>query len=324
MATVTGFESLRQPTKSEMLQFAELFQPLYSASSEEARRQAVAALSQCRHVPRSVVLFIASQPISIAAPFLSATPCLDDELMVLIARMQGIGHVRAMVRREKLSPAVIDALVGLRHETRRELAGETTLERDARMRRETALRAAEEKERRAREESVRRTIKTLAGHGGTPADRRLGLRTATDTQTALLVRFARSLEIGAFATALADALSSSRFLAERIMLDASGHQLATTLVGLDLDAADITAILSDLYPKLAEREDGIPRAEAMLQSLDPLECEARIDAWHRADSYTYAPATADRASGADQAGATQPAHEAANAAPAPRLRRQAR
>ncbi|MGO8485108.1 hypothetical protein AB9F39_39180, partial [Rhizobium leguminosarum] len=60
----------------------------------------------------------------------------------------------------------------------------------------------------------------------------LGLRTLTDIQAALLVRFARSRESTHFATALADALSASRWLAERIMLDLSGQQLATTLTSL--------------------------------------------------------------------------------------------
>src|SRR3546814_4058212 len=106
MATVTSFESLPHPSKSELRQFAELFAPLFDASSEDARRQAVAALSQSSNVPSAVAFFIASQPISVAAPFLASSPCLDDDTLVIIARMQGAAHARAIVRREKLSPKV--------------------------------------------------------------------------------------------------------------------------------------------------------------------------------------------------------------------------
>ena len=131
MATVTSFEALPHPSKSELRQFAELFAPLFAASSEEARRQAVAALSQCATVPRAVAYFIASQPISIAAPFLVSSPCLTDDQLITIARSQGGAHARAIVRREHLSPTVIDALVGLRHsEPERKTAktaGEPTL-----------------------------------------------------------------------------------------------------------------------------------------------------------------------------------------------------
>jgi uncharacterized protein (DUF2336 family) len=46
MATVSSFEGLQPPTRSELRQFAELFTPLFTASSDEAKRQAVAAASR--------------------------------------------------------------------------------------------------------------------------------------------------------------------------------------------------------------------------------------------------------------------------------------
>lgn len=73
MATVSSFENLSHPTRSELRQFAELFMPLFQASSDEAKRQAVAALSQCENMPAAVALFIGNQPIEIAAPFLAAS-----------------------------------------------------------------------------------------------------------------------------------------------------------------------------------------------------------------------------------------------------------
>lgn len=88
MATVTSFESLPHPSRSELRQFAELFSPLFRASSDEARRQAVAALSQSRHVPPAVAFFIASQPIAVSAPFLTASPCLTNEALITIAKSQ--------------------------------------------------------------------------------------------------------------------------------------------------------------------------------------------------------------------------------------------
>ncbi|MBP1853272.1 uncharacterized protein (DUF2336 family) [Rhizobium halophytocola] len=293
MATVTGFESLTQPSKSELRQFAELFAPLFAASSDEARRQAVAALSQSDQVPTAVALFIASQPIAVAAPFLAASPCLSDDLLITVARTQGLDHARAIVKRDRLSPRVIDALVDLRHEIRMPRSLETTAastRATAADEAERRAREAERTERRAREEKVRRTIKTLAGHGGAPGRRdRTGLRTITPMQEALMVRFARNRETGAFATALADALSSSRWLAERIMLDISGRQLATTLVAIAMQVGDILDVLGTLYPQLNERQGSDTRAEKILATLDPAECEERIEAWYRADSYTYTP-----------------------------------
>ncbi|WP_371833322.1 DUF2336 domain-containing protein [Ferirhizobium litorale] len=294
MATVTSFESMSHPSRSALRQFAELFEPLFHASSEEARRQAVAALSQCDHVPPAVALFIGCQPIAVAAPFLSCSPALDDETLVTIARTQGAAHTRAIVRRERLSPAVIDALVGLRHldaprkadplrdsrPVEAPLGASPADPSDAKVAGQL-LTAAE------REESLRRQLKELVRHLYRGDDDRLGLRTVSDTQNALLVRFARLREAVDFVTTLADALTSSRALAERILLDLSGHQLATTLVGIGMQARDIAFVLCRFYPHLADRDGDSDRATAMLAALDPGECAARVDAWRHADDYTF-------------------------------------
>jgi uncharacterized protein (DUF2336 family) len=283
MATVTVFESLPHPTRSELRQFAELFAPLFSASSEEARREAVAALSQCENVPPAVAFFIASQPISIAAPFLTSSGCLSDETLITIARTQGEAHARAIVRREVLSPTVIDALVGLRH-NRTARPVETPVAAAAAAPVEDKAAA----EQLAREEDLRQRIKALASHIDRPAHDRLGLRTLSPIQEALLVRFARDREAGLFATVLADSLSASLWLSERIMLDISGQQLATTLKGLATREEDAIFILQRIYDHLGSIEDSVTRAEKLWNSLGEDECGKRIEAWRRADSYTYA------------------------------------
>ena len=86
MATVSSFESLRFPSKSDLAQFGELFEQLYAASTEEARRQAVAALSRCPQVPEETALFIARQPINTAAIFLMGSKALGD---VTLMRVEG-------------------------------------------------------------------------------------------------------------------------------------------------------------------------------------------------------------------------------------------
>jgi len=282
MATVSGFESLVHPSKSELRQFAELFGPLFHSSSEEARRQAVAALSQCSTVPETIAIFIASQPISIAAPFLASSPCLSDDLLITIAKTQGLAHARAIVRRENLSPKVIDALVDLRHERRPDKPARVPEPAPVK-----PLPASAEAERQAREEVLRQTIKTLANQLARPSSDRLGLLTLTPMQEALLVRFARNREAGLFASTLADALSSSRWLAERIMLDTSGRQLAVTLVGLGMEPEETVSVLTALYPQLAQHEGVRTRALNLIGQLDPVECENRIEAWRKADGYTF-------------------------------------
>lgn len=288
MATVTSFENLQHPSRSELRQFAELFKPLFAASSDEARRQAVAALSQCPSVPPAAALFIASQPIAISAPFLIASPCLDDETLILIARTQGSAHARAIVRRENLSPTVIDALVGLRHVAPiDEKASQPEAATAAPTFKSKVVPSRPAGQVENRDERLRTDLRNLVRHINRPEDDRLGLRTLSPLQDALLIRFARTREATHFASALADALSSSRWLAERIMLDISGQQLATTLIGTGMGREDAAFILKRIYPHLGDAEGNTTRVERLLANLDADRCGERLEAWRRADSYTF-------------------------------------
>lgn len=276
MATVSSFEGLSHPSKSELRQFAELFMPLFTASTPEAKREAVAALSQNPNVPSAVAFFIASQPIGLSAPFLVSSTCLNDDTLIAIARSQGGAHARTIVRREDLSPTVIDALVGLRHSR----APVTAMSEQASLSRTMEKTIAE------REEDLRRQLRTMARQLERPVTDRLGARRLTDVQEALLVRFARERNAQQFSSALSDSLSASHWLSERILLDISGQQLATTMIGLGMDFADAAYVLECFYPHLKLKDGEMTRAEIMLEKLNVGQCEDRIESWRRADRYT--------------------------------------
>ncbi len=283
MATVTSFEGLSMPGKTELRQFAELFVPLYANSSDEARRLAVAALSQCATLPRAVTLFIATQPIAIAAPFLIASRALDDDDLIAIAKTQGGEHAKAIAARADLSVKVVDALVAMRQQapgqTGKPVNQATILPLPDR-------RAAE---RIAAEEQLRQELKNRVQHTHTPSQLQTGR--LDGMSEALLVRFARQRQSRAFSVTLADALASSLWLTERIMLDLSGLQLATTLLALDMDAAQSEFILCRIYPHLespaAESSGARSRAAVLLSGLDRRQAVERVESWVRADGYTH-------------------------------------
>ncbi|KQO79666.1 hypothetical protein ASF29_21625 [Rhizobium sp. Leaf262] len=283
MATVSSFEGLSHPSKSELRQFAELFMPLFTASTPEAKREAVAALSQNPNVPSAVAFFIASQPIGLSAPFLVSSKCLDDDTLIAIARTQGGAHARTIVRREDLSPTVVDALVGLRH-SRNATSPAVPPQAAA-----TNLSRTMEKTIAEREEDLRRQLRTMARQLQRPVTDSLGARRLTDVQEALLVRFARERNARQFSTALSDSLSASHWLSERVMLDISGQQLATTMIGLGMDFADAAFVLECFYPHLSALDGNMTRAETMIENLDIGQCEDRIESWRRADRYTIDP-----------------------------------
>nr|WP_246737833.1 MULTISPECIES: hypothetical protein [Rhizobium] len=91
------------------------------------------------------------------------------------------------------------------------------------------------------------------------------------------------------------------------MLDMSGQQLGTTLTSVGMDFMDAVFVLEKLYPHLAEAQHSVTRAWMLLDALDPEECHARVEAWRRADSYTYLPEQAEPA--AAQSNAKRPARQ---------------
>jgi uncharacterized protein (DUF2336 family) len=292
MATVTGFEGLRHPRKSDMKQFSELFAPLFQSSSDEARRQAAAALSQCPHLPQTVALQIGSAPISIAAIFLTRSTSIDDRTLIAIIRGQSPAHSTAVARRENLSPQVVDTLVE-RRQTLGSLAQQARTVRatqsEGRSPEAVAAPAPsvqdDLQQRQLREENLRRELKALALTNRQAAVRP-PLPSIDGLQEALLVRFARSGEANLFASSLSAALDASPLLGERIVLDISGQQLAATLNALSLNRIDQMFILQALYPHLAERIGGTTRAEVLIDTSNPVTNRERVEAWLRADRYT--------------------------------------
>lgn len=292
MATVSSFESLRFPSRSDLRQFGELFQPLYDASTDEARRQAVAVLSRCPQIPDETALFIARQPIGIAAIFLMGSKAIADSLLMRMLRAAGPEHARAIGRRDNLSPAMIEALVGSHQDHASRRTGE---ERGA---------ALKEAERLEREEHIRDELRALVRAATPAAEIPAALEPASEVHHALFVRFARAGEAGMIAVTLADALGSSQWLSERILLDVSGRQLAETFLALAVPDADILFVLRAIYPHLAEGG-----AERLLAALDQAEAVLRVESWQRADSYTNGDGPPKAANGDDAKSNGQDHHD---------------
>ncbi|WP_164924227.1 DUF2336 domain-containing protein [Sinorhizobium fredii] len=282
MATVTGFESLRIPRKSDLKQFAELFEPLFLGSSNEARRQAAAALSQCDHVPESAALLIGSMPISIAAIFLTRSKAIPDRTLLSILRQQGAAHANAIAHREDLSPSVVDALV--EHHQFNAAGPRRDVPQPGTDAPPPTAATDDHSERVVRENKLRDDIRALARAGSKPLQDGPSLQPIDELHQALLVRFARNGEAVLFTTALADALGASSALAERILLDVSGQQLAVTLLALDFPERDLVPLLVALYPDLSDRLGSGNRAEALVRSIEPRASVERVESWLRADA----------------------------------------
>ncbi len=286
MATVSNFENLSHPTGQELKQFAELFAPLFGQVGAETRRLAVAALSRCTTVPAAVARLIAAEPVDVSAPFLVNSAVLDEAALAEVIAAGDRQAARAIARRRSLSPATVAALAA---------SGDPAVLRSLRVRRLLPAASGEdagERARLAREETLREELARLAVRRPDGETRRTGaprpaaevsVPTARPGQVERLVAFAERREPQFFVTALADLLDCSFRLAERIMLDISGRQLAETLIatGFGRDAARRT--LESLLPHLGRRQGQLTRAEMLLGGCDRDDAAGRLALWLGAD-----------------------------------------
>ncbi|WP_394690038.1 hypothetical protein [Hoeflea sp.] len=124
------------------------------------------------------------------------------------------------------------------------------------------------------------------------------LRRLAEARLHQLARYAKPDHENWFATALADAMETSFALAERIMMDLSGRQLATALIGLKAPPETTKAALESFFPHLSKPSTVQTQANDLISNLDPQACAERLSAWQRADRYTsggtlHVPALAD-------------------------------
>lgn len=324
MATVTSFESLRRPRPSDLHLFAELFEPLFLAASDEARRQAAAALSRCPNVPDRVARQIASAPIAIAAIFLTRAAAISDRVLLSVIRSRSAAHAAAIARREDLSVAVVDALVE-RRQTSAEIEPSTDAKRLPSRLAETpaeiaailparprstppateaaapspiASRSATEAPRSAAprpapnlagDEALRRELKALVRAPGVERAVKPKLDAVAPTTSAVLVRFARLGEVNMLVHALAAALDCPPSLGERLVLDSSGQQLALALAALRIPRQDAIVILAALYPGLNETRLAATRCATLLAAIDPQDARTRLTEWIAAEMRAVPP-----------------------------------
>jgi len=262
LAAVAGYEAIRQPGIRDRQQFARLFVALFDYTSEETRRTAASALSRLVGVPSEIARTIAKSPIDISAPFLAFGLSLDDDLLVEVIENQDLPHARAIARRSHLSDRVRGAL-RIRFETH-----ETGERREERLRDE--LRAL-----------VRRPLQSSELDLPSPA-----AEAAPDTSLVEAAAGGR----WQFAELLARRLESTVSLADRILMDNSGRQLAMTLQALELDDRQIVHVLGRIFPHLQQAQGERTLAAVILDECDPENSREKVSAWQRANR----PRTASR------------------------------
>jgi len=111
-ASITAFCCVARPAKSDAQQLEDLAVPLLALASQRVRRHAAAALSEFSHAPKRLVLALAEDEVDISAPLLLRSPVLTPTDLTDIIMHKGIGHARAIARRQIADPELLHVLHG--------------------------------------------------------------------------------------------------------------------------------------------------------------------------------------------------------------------
>ena len=335
MAAISGLECLDHPTRQDLARFSRLFMPLYREAGLDTRRTASATLSRLSRVPEDVAEMLINEPIAIAAPFIVHYPLINENALTRTVMRHGAPHARAAARRSDLSPKAIaklqelkdpsvDGLLVLRglipdpasSAAREPESGSVSntrptvdappLDPSEKLRAQLKAMVAASPTPKSPLNRPTSPRKLLASDALAPGRTRpdaaatsaAARRRVGDVRLAQLARHAVTDQETWFATSLADAMGASYALAERIMMDLSGRQLATALIGLGAPESTIKSALESFFPHLAKPSVKHTLATDLIEELDSDSCAARLQAWQRADSYTngaaaHVPALAD-------------------------------
>ena len=111
-ASITAFCCVARPAKSDAQQLEDLAVPLLALASQRVRRHAAAALSEFSHAPKRLVIALAEDEVDISAPLLLRSPVLNTSDLIDIVTHKGLGHARAIARREIADPELLRVLHG--------------------------------------------------------------------------------------------------------------------------------------------------------------------------------------------------------------------
>ncbi|MBX3597039.1 MAG: DUF2336 domain-containing protein [Rhizobiaceae bacterium] len=116
-AAVSGYCALTRPRKYDAQQLQDLAMPLIGSASRESLRYVAAALSKCETEPPELVRALARMSIDIAAPLLSRSRVLTDPDLIMLIGTHGVGHARAIAKRQNLNPTIAQLLrlIEMRH-----------------------------------------------------------------------------------------------------------------------------------------------------------------------------------------------------------------
>lgn len=98
-------------SETENNQFGQILGTVAREMEMEVRQNLATRLANVANAPRSLIVQLASDEISVAAPVLAKSRVLQDHDLIAVAKLKSQDHLHAIAGRAEVSSAVSDALV---------------------------------------------------------------------------------------------------------------------------------------------------------------------------------------------------------------------
>ena len=98
-------------SEKENNQFGQILGTVAREMEMEVRQNLAARLANVPNAPRSLIVQLASDEISVAGPVLARSKVLQDHDLIAVAKLKSQDHLHAIAGRDQVSSAVSDALV---------------------------------------------------------------------------------------------------------------------------------------------------------------------------------------------------------------------
>lgn len=291
---VGTFAALSRPTSHEIRQLETLTLALYERTGTEARRYAAAVLSECKRAPRRLLLQLAVEPVSLAAPLLMRTNALSTRDWLHIIKQTDLDHGRVIARRSDLPTAVRAVLT---HLERRASATEEPSDQGAASVpvNAPAIPDADIRPRTLKDVQLQLRAAMAGNTAGQPAAASAAShRDKPSTRLARLRATALSGDLELFVTALADALSIEYAVAHDIVHSRGTHDLVLALRALSLPVAEAHLIVRAARPDTLSTTASIRLFIERFGALTAAQADDRLRDWREQSSWisSYAPMTA--------------------------------
>jgi len=271
-------------------QYTQAFYMLAEHASEFAAQVVARSLAQCEATPRSIILYLAMQPISVATPVLKRATQLTQTDMANVLDQTGIEHARSLATRPDIGPVLVGRLKDLNDTIVDANLNNTLNPVSEPVAVHSAPKIHEKVERGSIAAQAREKLLAAAGRGGRldtierkSAASRPAQKITAEHFAEAFEKCARTSSRQAMSMLMRERFGLSEETAQQIFEDRTGDTLAVLMKANNIDSARANRVMLFTFPEIGLSVSNARRAMRFYSQLSQPSCVTAVAQWPKAD-----------------------------------------